>query len=299
MPPHKLTLISWNLLAPIWAQCREYPVLGLTCRELAFARRQKQVQHQLKHTNMEADLYLFQEVDPDWLSFLQRTLGATYDCYFLPHGRYHWAEQYHAPSGTSDTSPPPLNGNAILVRKTHTNRGIRSPKTSTPTLSVQQTYVYHLDARGNRALAMDVRWNGQTIHVVNVHLDDRHAARRHQQLTLLECFIRLRTHHTPVIVGGDFNTSRAHSLLCRALPTYQWSAPHTRPTHIHQKQPLRIDFIFWGVPKATLSKTPPKEALPEASHHTTTLGVPPLPTTLRDLLSRTGSDHLPVCMKIA
>lgn len=185
-----LHVVTWNVLAPTWFQCRRHADYKGVCEsERAYTQRLTKIGRRL-HT-LHADLYLLQEVDEIVWAYLTRM----YEKDFYLHREWH-EERHWVPPGQQQL--PPRNGNAVMVRKSAV------PEHST--LTYQRI---SLSPNGN--VALTVQWqlaSGHTLSMLNVHLEDIDKQVRQEQY---ECIHQWRSKQTTDVhgIGGDFNDSQA------------------------------------------------------------------------------------------
>lgn len=252
-----LRVITWNLLAPMWVECRGRYNSGESCTLLKpKARKSLWVQH---ISMTRADVYCLQEVQVSGFQTMMEHLPDYVSCY-VPHDRGHWAHDLgHGHSWKS-------NGNAILLRKSRFH---------------SYSFISYALGGGNNMTVVTAVWNGRHVEIMNVHLEDTNKSLQHKQMDRIRRYIRRNesryiARNTLVILSGDFNHVMSSIDLTGLTQDgrIQFQGLHRYPTFL-EVDPVAIDYTF--VHGSSRLKT-----------------VVPMNRVDADLVSVFGSDHLPV-----
>jgi endonuclease/exonuclease/phosphatase family metal-dependent hydrolase len=249
-----LHVVTWNVLAPTWVPCRRHRDYGSgTCETQQQSHiRLKKIESRL-HT-LHADVYLLQEIDDIvWQYLTQPLYQDTFYLHWTCHDAHHWA-------GSGQQTPPPSNGNAVMIRKT--------------AVQTQPTYQsIPLSENGNRALETYMHLcSGHTCSFLNVHLEDVDQEVRLRQYHDIQTW-RQRQSADVHGVGGDFNDAQASKRM-RGFGAHC----HTTYSDPHGQDPEEaIDYIF-------MSPALPQTYFSQCVH------------TQQQPLDTWGSDHVPVSL---
>lgn len=165
-------LLSWNILAPIYAQCKYYDNINPTF--LTNEYRFKKIGNIL--SSFKPKIICLQEVQEISMILLKEYMDDYHEPIFIPHDNLLWNDWY-------DGSYVP-NGNAIYVHKS---------------LKIDNYYHVDLSCDGNVAILFII--NGITI--LNCHLEVNNInGMRNEQIQKIIQMI-----NNNIIIVGDFNTS--------------------------------------------------------------------------------------------
>lgn len=193
--PASLTIVSYNVLAPIWAAPRFYPD-GMDLAVLdPIARRQAR---QALLRSIAFDVACLQEVTESELAAVLVDLGPGYSGFLA---RNH--EDYWSGWGTPELGWEP-NGPAIVVRAA---------------IAIDPAFAdLEVSAAGNHAAVLDLNHRGSNVglRIVSVHLDaDAHETRLAELRALLRALPARAD--TVDIIAGDLNEGTAGTPLGDAL----------------------------------------------------------------------------------
>lgn len=221
-PQPSVQVLTFNVLAPIWAAPVWYPVdmdMALLDREFRRARTQAF----LRSVRDQLDVVCLQEVNQAELPYYLEALGAEFEGTMAFNDPALWS------SWLVPGIPWEPNGTAIAVRKTR--------------FADRHYEDLPISGDGNHAMVFEGRHrtSGQTVRVQSIHLDSDSTANRVEELRAL----LLRYPSTPGVVDvvcGDLNedtiTGSAAGLLRRdgyvdvlasvgnREPTHPWSASY-------------------------------------------------------------------------
>jgi len=173
----QMSVLSFNVLAPLWAAPRWYPErMDPALLDRAF--RRERVTAFLRSVGRSRDIVCLQEVEAGEMPFYEQALGGGYAGAFASHDATYWAT-YLVPE-----LPWVPNGNALFVRRT--------------ALAELSFSDLSLGGTGNHAVLLSGVLSGsrRPLRVASVHLDaDRNNGRRIEFQSLLEQW--------PAAVGSD------------------------------------------------------------------------------------------------
>lgn len=179
----KIKVISFNILAPCWADPSIYPVSARPYLDRTY-RRERIIQFLL--SNPDADVIALQEVTAIEFGYLNNALSNDYAGF----------QSFHAPSYWSKyiTQNPPWepNGNALFLKKS-TFKNIAF--TDVP-----------LSDDGNHATFAEVvhKTTNKAVRLLSVHLDSDYAYNREREF---QAALKLMPESSSIvdIIAGDFN----------------------------------------------------------------------------------------------
>lgn len=180
-----LRLLSFNILAPLWADARWYPA-ALDPALLAADFRRARITAFLRAEGRSRDVVCLQEVEAAEMPFLQQALGSAFVGSFAGHDPQYWSN-WLVPS-----LPWVPNGNAVFVRRA--------------AVAAASFVDLPLAGTGNHAAVLDtqIAGSGRPLRIASVHLDaDRNNGRRVEFQALVD---HLATRPAGVdLVLGDIN----------------------------------------------------------------------------------------------
>ena len=182
MNPFPLTIVTFNVLAPVWVNPSDYPCVD-PCT-LDPPTRLPLIARCIE--TMNADVVTLQEVQgtEDVLGWLRDRLQVSYHFFSATHGPHLWSD--YLPAGQDPSVP---HGNTILIRKT-------VGSATDFVLSCVE-----LSEDGNTMAVVE----GRGLRIFNVHLETLHADIRRAQIASL-----LQKYPAPTpggidILAGDLN----------------------------------------------------------------------------------------------
>jgi endonuclease/exonuclease/phosphatase family metal-dependent hydrolase len=218
MPKKKLTILCWNILANVFAECKDYK--DLNCSDLAIAKRRSKIHYYI--VEYDPDIILLQEVEQKEALQLEQSF-TLYSVIFIPHRDDHWK--------TLKRQHP--NGNAIMIKN----------KKITNKIKIK---THQLHKNGNRSPIVEFQIGNHNIIVSSIHLDDINAKLRHSQMASITNKIEkiassYKNNKCIMIIGGDTNDSSADIDTYMLSKKFNMSTPHV--TYLEQK-PMSLDHIY-------------------------------------------------------
>ena len=174
----QVSCLTWNILAPIWVDCKDYKMKNCGILETKI-RREKIIKNICKY---DADIVMLQEVTQREYNLMKKKLPQYKVLPLVPH-RKKWA---HDESGNKIMA----NGNCILLKKGMFDK-IKSRKVQ-------------LNEDGVMASICECRLGEKRLVVVSMHLDDMKRSVRNVQLRKMVGTLREKRTEG-IIMGGDFN----------------------------------------------------------------------------------------------
>jgi endonuclease/exonuclease/phosphatase family metal-dependent hydrolase len=199
-PEPTLSVLTFNVLAPLWAAPKWYPdALDASLLDAGFRRARTTAF--LREMRNRAQVFCLQEVEQRELPAYLAALGSDFEGAFASHDQAYWSS-YLVPE-----LPWVPNGNALIVRK----RSFRGRVFSTLSLG----------GTGNHAVGFEAQHvdSGRQARIFSIHLDaDRNDGRRTELASLLDQ-APPRAGYVDIIAGDvneDTVTGSAASLFAQA-----------------------------------------------------------------------------------
>jgi endonuclease/exonuclease/phosphatase family metal-dependent hydrolase len=274
-PAPKLEVVSFNVLAPVWAAPVWYPD-GLDPALLETRFRRERIAVFLASTAPTTDVYCLQEVQESELPHFLAALGGGFDG-FMAHNDRDWWSNWLVPE-----IPWAPNGTAVIVKRRSLVRGAFRDAP--------------ISGDGNHAAFYDgvERGSGRRVRIASVHLDSDSEANRVREARSVVASLP-PTAGAADIVCGDLNEdavngSAAHVFESAGFADALAAVGNREPTHPWSSSYNNAD--RWAV----IDHVVVRGAKPE-SGDVLDLGV----WSIRDELDRieanfrnTGSDHFPL-----
>lgn len=182
-PSDTIKVVSFNILAPCWADPNIYPAEALPFLDREY-RRAKIIQ--FLNDNQDADVFALQEVTAVEFGFLNNTLS----------GKYVGFQSFHAPTYWSQyiTQTPPWepNGNALFVKKS-TFKNCTFSDVPLSDDGNHATFAQATHASSNKK-----------VRILSVHLDSDYAYNREREFQAA-LDLMPKSSSKLDIIAGDFN----------------------------------------------------------------------------------------------
>jgi endonuclease/exonuclease/phosphatase family metal-dependent hydrolase len=181
-----INILSFNILAPCWADPSYYPASSAPFLERV-SRRQTIIDLLNSYEN-KVDVIALQEVAQIEFNYIAQALQSTFVGFQANHASTYWSNWVTA------TTPWELNGNAIFIKKERFDD-----------ISFED---YTASASGNHAALFTGKLKNEgdkQVRIASIHLDSDHAYNRKRELqAVLAKWLPLK--NAMDIIAGDFNT---------------------------------------------------------------------------------------------
>lgn len=215
------TIHTWNILADIWLDEREYKPVPLNFLDIN--TRYLKIRDIIDA--IDSDVVLLQEVTESVYTQLRSDYELLYLVEFTPHLPNHWLDQI---AKHKQFEP---NGNVIMLK--HEIYDVAYPQSIL------------LSKNGNVAGIVEYINDGDRFLICNIHLDDSDSEMQvKQSKTLLRYLSKLKKTHK-IIIGGDFNADRdngVHDLYLDA--GFHSSLLKQQNTSTYYCEDINIDHIY-------------------------------------------------------
>jgi endonuclease/exonuclease/phosphatase family metal-dependent hydrolase len=189
----KIDIVSFNVLAPIWAAPQWYPA-DMDPGLLETAYRRPRIAAFLRAQAATADVVVLQEVQDSELPHLAAALGSGFEGVMSTNARDFWSNWVDDDLGWAP------NGTAVFIRKAAFGTPRFAELDQTTGNSVAWVTARHLAS-------------GKRLRVASVHLDSDSQVNRQVELAALLELWGPGNENTVDIIGGDINEDTVHGSL--------------------------------------------------------------------------------------